>query len=332
MKQLCIAKRAAILQCLVEGNSAASTSRIVGVAENSVLKVLASAGEACADYQDKHLRSLPCTQLQMDEVWTFVGCRDKNKEKAVNRHPGDVWVWTALCPDTKLLVGWRVGERTGKTAMDFCLDIAKRINRRVQVTTDGLQAYQWAIDQSFGEVDYAQLVKIYGKNQHGKDVVTGTRKEARLGNPNMDRVSTSLIERSNLTLRMSNRRFTRRTNAFSKKMENHIHQQALVSMHYNFCRRHMTLKKTPAQAAGITEKQMSLTELVEMVDAYWQEGEEALFEQAFQLRWTRPRVGLASYRPTPKDQIPVPWYLDPESGGPDPEARKEGVRYADQMG
>lgn len=312
MKTLQTAKRAQILRCLIEGNSILSTSRITGAAKNTIIDFLAKAGEACTAYQDEHMRNLPCKTLQLDEVHGFVGCHEKSKKDAVLDHPGDVWVWTALCADTKLIPAWRLGDRSSRTAYAFCHDLSKRVTKGLQITTDGHPAYRWAIGAHFEDVNYARLIKIYGKDQDGFDVVIRTERQAVFGNPNMDLVSTSFVERSNLSLRMSNRRYTRHTNAFSKKLENHAHMLAVSFMHYNFSRKHSTLKTTPAVAAGIADHQWTLEEIVEMIDTHFKRKFEAQFYAAFEEKITRPRTSPKSYAPqTPK----TPWYLDPNSGG-----------------
>ena len=328
MEQLSIDKRASILRCLIEGNSILSTSRITGAAKNTIVKLLADAGDACADYHDKHMVNLPCKLVQMDEIWSFVGCKERNKDDAINEHPGDVWTWTSICADTKLIPCWRVGDRSGRTAFEFCIDLGKRFSGHVQVSTDGHPAYQWAVGCGFKDADYARLVKIYGKDDLGRDVVIGARKQSVFGNPDMDEVSTSYIERSNLTLRMTNRRFTRLTNAFSKKLENHRHMLALAFMSYNFCRKHATLRITPACAAGVASKKWTLEEVAEMIDAYLARRDLDAFEAAFTAKYSKAREGPLTFEPQkPK----TPWYLDAESGGPNPAVRKAGVAYADEL-
>lgn len=317
MEKLAANKRAAVLQCLIEGNSILSTSRITGAAKNTIIKLLAQAGEACSAYQDKVMRNLPCKVLQLDELWSFVGCKEKTKKHAKNaQHPGDVWTWTSICAETKLIPSWRVGDRSMATAYAFCADLSQRFAGKLQITSDGHPAYQWAVGANFQDVDFAQLIKIYGQDAEGREIVTGIRKEPRLGTPDIDLVSTSYVERANLTIRMTNRRFTRLTNGFSKKLENHCHMMAISMMSYNFCRKHATLKMTPAQAAGVSAKQWTLADVVDMIDAYELEQENAAFERAFAMKLTAPRTLPKTYPPKPKDQIPLPWYLDPNSGGP----------------
>lgn len=315
--KLATKSRAAILRSLTEGNSVASTVRITGAAENTVLDLLLLAGEACAAYMDKHLVNLPCTEIQLDEIWSFVGCKEKVKKHAKLDHPGDVWTWKGICSHTKLIMGWHMGDRSQTAALAFCSDLSRRFANRVQITSDGHPAYQWAVGSTFKDCDYAMLVKLYGTDSEGHEICIGTRKEPILGNPDMDRVSTSYIERANLTLRMHNRRFTRKTNGHSKKLRNHGAMLALGIMAYNFCRSHMTLKKTPAMAADITDHQWSMEEVVRMMDTYQKEKEELAFESAFatQSHWT-PKHRSYVTEPTPKDQIPVPWYLNPNGEPP----------------
>lgn len=322
MKRLPTAKRAEILRCLIEGNSVSSTCRIAGVAMNTVLDLLKRAGEACAAYQDKHLVNLPCTTLQLDEVWSFVGCKEKTKKYAKDIHPGDVWTWKCLCAETKLICGWHVsGERGLPDAFNFCRNLSERFAGPVSVITDGLQAYPWAVVNSFKDkgLDYAQLVKVY-EFKDGWEVCVGARKVPVWGNPNESQVSTSFIERANLTLRMANRRFTRKTNGYSKRLQNHVAMLALGFMHYNFCRAHHTLKgRTPAQAAGVADRRWSLDDLIQMMDDHFASVERDAFEAAFSAldaQSTPPRKGPKTYPPTPKHLIPLPWYLNPDSSGP----------------
>lgn len=320
MKTLPTAKRAEILRCLVEGNSAASTCRIVGVALNTVLDLMKKAGEACTVYQHKHLVNLPCKTLQFDEIWSFVGCKEKTKPFAKREHPGDIWTWKCLCADTKLIASWHVGDRTLATCFHFCHDLRHRFAGPVQITTDGHNAYPWAVINNFREkgLDFAQLVKVY-EMKDGWDVCVGAKKMPVFGNPDEAKISTSFIERANLTLRMQNRRFTRKTNGYSKKLDNHKAMLAIGFMHYNFCRRHATIKQTPAQAAGVSDHQWTLDEIIQMMDDHFASVEREAFEAAFSAidsKCTAPRRKPRTYPPTPKHLIPLPWYLNSESDGP----------------
>lgn len=279
---------AAILRCLCEGNSVASTTRITGAAKNTILSLLVRAGEACADYMDDNHVDLPCERVEMDEIWSFVGKKSKgttNGEKLQHDpQDGDVWTWKCVCATTKLIVGWHVGGRTFENAVHFCRLVAPRFAKTPQVSTDGLHAYRSAVPYAFGhDVDFGMLIKSYAK-RGGLEVCTGAKRKRIMGNPDMSFVSTSYVERANLTLRMQNRRFARKTNAHSKILENHRHMLALGFMHYNYCRKHQTLKQTPAQAAGLTGDQWTLEDVVTMIEQREQESQNDLFEAAFEAR------------------------------------------------
>lgn len=275
MNKLSTEDRARILACLVEGNSIRATCRMTGAAKNTVVKLLVDAGKACSEYQDKAFVNLKSKRIQCDEIWSFVGCKEKNATAAHKRDRcGDVWTWTALDPDTKLVPCWFVGSRDAGCAYHFMHDLAARLDTRVQLTTDGHKAYLSAVEDAFGtNIDYAMLVKIYG-NEHQKGpevryspaVCMGAKKAVISGRPDFAHVSTSMTERNNLTMRMSMRRFTRLTNAFSKKIENHEHAIALHFMHYNFCRIHQTLRVTPAMEAGVSKKVWEISDIVALID------------------------------------------------------------------
>ena len=275
MNKLDSEKRARIVACLVEGNSMRATCRLTGAAKKTVERLLVSLGAACSVYQDKAFVNLPCKRIQCDEVWSFVGCKEKQvtKEKKEQRQ-GDCWTWTALCADTKLIPCWFVGTRDGGAAYHFIHDLAERLANRVQLTTDGHKAYLNAVEDAFGaNVDYAMLIKIYGAAPEGGEIryspaqCMGARKAVQSGRPEFKHISTSFIERSNLSLRMGNRRFTRLTNGFSKNVENHEHMLALYFMYYNFCRIHQTLRVTPAMEAGVSGHVWSLEEMVGLLDS-----------------------------------------------------------------
>jgi IS1 family transposase len=267
MNKLPSEKRTQILHLLIEGNSMRATARIADVAFNTVDKLFIEAGRACAAYQDKMLRNLHCKRLQLDEIWSFVYAKGKNVQtaKSAPENAGDVWTWVAIDADSKLVPSWRIGDRTSETGLAFVDDLAKRLANRVQITSDGHRAYLEAIEGAFGgDVDYAMLVKLYGASPESE--CTGAIKTRIEGNPDMGHVSTSYAERQNLTMRMSIRRFTRLTNAFSKKIEKHALSVALHYMHYNFARIHKTLRISPAMAAGVTDKLWSVADIVAMID------------------------------------------------------------------
>ena len=276
MTKLPLHTRVQILNMLVEGSSMRSISRVAGVSINTVTKLLVDAGEACAAYHDEHVRNVKASRVQCDEIWSFTYATAKNvaKAKAAPEVAGDVWTWTGLDADSKMIVSWLVGGRDGSYAMEFMDDLAKRLANRVQLTTDGHRAYLEAVEGAFGDdVDYAQLVKLYGaapesaKGRYSPAECIGARKERVTGNPDRDHVSTSYVERQNLTMRMSMRRFTRLTNGFSKKVENHSHALALYFVHYNFCRLHKSLKVTPAMAAGVSDTLHDMEWVVGLIDA-----------------------------------------------------------------
>jgi IS1 family transposase len=275
MNKLPTEKRIQILTLLVEGMSLRATARATDTAFNTVAKFFVSAGKACEAYQDGALRNLKCRRLQLDEIWSFVYAKQKNVPLAKNAPPdaGDVWTWVAIDADTKLVPSWRVGDRSSETAIGFTDDLASRLANRVQITTDGHKPYLEAIEGSFGaDVDYAMLVKVYGTDPAGEKRYSpaeciGAVKHRVEGKPDPKHVSTSFAERQNLTLRMQSRRFTRLTNAFSKKLENHTLSVALHYMHYNFCRIHKTLRITPAMAAGVTGHLWSVADIVAIIEA-----------------------------------------------------------------
>ena len=278
MNKLPLHKRVMILQMLVEGMSMRSISRTVGVSINTVTKLLTEAGEACAEYHDQTVRNVTAQKVQCDEIWSFVYAKDKNVEtaKAAPNGAGDVWTWTALDSDSKMILAYEVGDRSAATAIEFMDDLRARLANRVQLTTDGHKAYLEAVEGAFGgDVNFAQLIKLYGEDVEGKRAerkyspaeCTGIKKRAIEGRPDMKAVSTSHVERQNLTMRMGMRRFTRLTNGFSKKLENHLHMLSLYFVHYNFVRMHKSLRMTPAMTAGVTDTLHDMEWIVGLIDA-----------------------------------------------------------------
>src|ERR1035441_1241996 len=273
MNRLATDKRTAVIAALVEGTSVNATCRMTGVAKHTVLKLLKDMGCACAAYHNAHVRNLRVRRVQADEIWSFVYGKDKNLTlEQVNGGLGSVWTWKAIDADTKLVISYTIGDRGADTAKAFMQDVASRISNRIQLTTDGHRVYADAVEDAFGsEIDYAMLVKIYGASNENPDsryspaTCIGCRTGVLAGSPDPDHISTSFVERSNLSMRMGMRRFTRLTNAFSKKLENHGHMVALYFMHYNFCRVHKTLRVTPAMEAGLTHHVWSLGELIDLL-------------------------------------------------------------------
>lgn len=273
MNKLGTGKRAAIVRALVEGNSVRATSRLCDVSKVTVLRLLADVGQLCHDFHDLTVRGLKSKRVQVDEVvWSFVGCKQRSREKGKQGH-GDAWVWLAMDADSKLVVSYLIGNRDAYAASEFMWDVADRLAERVQLTSDGHGSYLHAVPSAFGDnIDYAMLVKIYGNppvsdaaTRYSPGICVGAERRAIIGNPAREHVSTSYIERQNLSLRMGNRRFTRLTNGFSKSLTNHGHAIALYYWHYNFARKHQTLGTTPAVAAGIAERAMTVDDLVTLL-------------------------------------------------------------------
>jgi IS1 family transposase len=276
INRLTTKKRAQIIGCLAEGNSIRATVRMTGAAKNTITKLLADLGEACAEYQDGVLQDLPCKVLEVDEIWSFCYAKQKNVPEQFKGTPGygDVWTFTALCADTKLVPSWLVGERTSDDAEVFLTDLANRLQGRVQLSTDGHRIYEGTVGPAFRQnVDWAQIQKQFSGGEDGKyspPVCIGTKRRPMKGDPDPDRISTSYVERQNLTMRMGMRRFTRLTNGFSRKVENLAHAVSLHFMHYNFARPHRSLKerypRTPAMAAGVADHIWSLEEIAALLD------------------------------------------------------------------
>lgn len=276
MNRLSTDERARLLHLLCEGQSVRAVTRLSGVSKNTVLKLLVDAGRACATHHDQAVRALKSKRVQVDEIWSFTYAKNKNvaAAKAAPHGAGDTWTWTALDAESKLLISWLVGGRDGEYALAFMDDVAKRLANRVQLTSDGHRAYLEAVEGAFGaDVDYATLHKIYGtapeaaKGRYSPAECIGIKKEPVEGSPDPKHISTSYVERSNLTMRMHMRRFTRLTNAFSKKVENHAHAVALHATFYNFVRIHQTLRVTPAMAAGVSDRLWEMSDIVALIEA-----------------------------------------------------------------
>ena len=274
MNKLKPEKQKQIIASLIEGNSIRATCRMTDTAKGTVLKLLADIGKVCAEYQDKVFRNLTCKRIQCDEIWSFCYAKEKNvpEDKKDKFGYGDIYTWTAICADTKLVPCWFIGRRDYLSARLFIQDLAKRLGGRVQLTTDGHRAYLQAVEDAFGkDIDYSQLIKLYGSDRdsevkYSPAQCNGAIKEKIQGNPDPKYVSTSYVERQNLTMRMSMRRFTRLTNAFSKKVDNLSHAVALHFMYYNFCRIHQTLRVTPAMEAGVTDRLWDVEDILALLN------------------------------------------------------------------
>lgn len=273
MNRLNLEKRTQILKCLVEGNSIRATARICDVVKNTVMKLLVEVGGACMDYHDKHVRNLSCKRIQCDEIWAFCYCKEKNvpRDKVGIWDYGDVYTWTGLCADSKLMVSWMAGKRDAIWARRFVDDLASRLNSRIQLTTDGLKLYLSAVYAEFGtDVDYGMLVKIYGQGttederRYSPAKFVDSEKKVISGGPDPKKISTSYAERQNLTMRMGMRRFTRLTNGFSKKIDNLVYAVSLHFMYYNFARIHQSLRVTPAMEAAISDHVWSVEDIARL--------------------------------------------------------------------
>lgn len=274
MNRLPIEKQTQIVGLLVEGNSLRATTRLTGASINTVTKLLIDLGTACQKYHDQYVKDITARRVQCDEIWSFIYAKNKNLPEELRGQYGlgSIWTWVAMDSDSKLVISYLVGNRDADYANIIMNDVASRLKNRVQLTTDGLRAYLDAVELTFGgDIDYAQLIKMYGKsldNEHRYSPAdcTGIKKNVIMGSPRTKHISTSYVERQNLTMRMSMRRFTRLTNGFSKKIENHSHAIALHLMYYNFVRIHKTLRVTPAMECGLSKKLWSIVDLVKLLD------------------------------------------------------------------
>lgn len=272
MKQLTKEQRVAVIRCLVEGCSIRSTTRITGISKNTIQKLTRDLGEKVLEFQDAMFHDLTCARVQCDEIWNFCYAKEKNLPDAMKGQPGvgSMWTWTAMDAQTKLVFSWKIGTRDAITGGEFMQDVASRLAHRVQLTTDGHTVYLNAVEEAFGgSIDYAQLVKIYGnepeETRYSPGKCLGAEKRPKVGNPDLAHVSTSYAERQNLNIRMQNRRYTRLTNAFSKKAEMLAYSVAIMFMYHNFVRIHQTLRSTPAMKAGVTDHKWDLEEVVDLL-------------------------------------------------------------------
>ncbi|HXP50540.1 MAG TPA: IS1 family transposase [Bacteroidia bacterium] len=263
MNQLPQHKKVQIINLLVEGMSLRAISRLTGCSINTVTKILVHAGKACEEFHNKTIIKIKAKRVECDEIWSFVYCKKKNVRHGMDEIVGDVWTWIAIDADTRLVISYIAGRRDNVTAIKFMHDLYDRLNNRIQLTTDGFKAYRELVEQCFGfAIDFAQLEKIYDSREH----YLGANKIIRAGAPDMSKVSTSYVERQNLTMRMHMRRFTRFTNAFSKKIQNHLYAIALHFVYYNFCKIHQTLRVTPAMEAGLTKDIMEISDIVALME------------------------------------------------------------------
>lgn len=336
-------KRALILAAMCEGMAINSICRMFKTGKHTVLRVIQETGEACEDWHNTHFRDLTIARLELDEQWAYVHTHKERmtlEQKQANPDRGDCWLWAALDADTKAIVSWRTGKRTSDAASTFAHDLAERVSGRVQITSDKLRAYNYSLPGAFGSrMDYAQEEKKFlmtPMSPHDAikcrvSPLVGVDREAVSGNPNLRTSTVCHVERFFLTMRQGNKRCARKTLAYSKLWDNHALTASIHIFVYNMVRKHEALKgQTPAQALGIVGERWTLERVVEMTEAYLNAKEEAEFEKAFADFNVRP-LARRTFQPTPKAELLTPWYLDPQSGGPNPptEERKPGIRYDD---
>lgn len=339
-KRIPAVKRAAIIAAMCEGLALNSVCRMFKVGIHGVLRVLEETGAACEDWHNRHFRNLSVKRLELDEQWAYVHTHKERMTKEEKRsHPdrGDCWLWASLDPESKAIINWRTGKRTATAGREFTHDLASRIEGRVQVTSDKLNSYEFTLTGAFGDrMDYAQEEKQFLKDRtpghewmkYRTNPLVGVERTAMKGNPNLATSTVCHVERFFLTMRQGNKRTARKTLAYSKNWDNHALTASIHIFVYNLVRKHETTKTTPAMALGIVDRRWTLEDVVAMTDAYTKGQEERAFEEAFAGFQTTP---TASYvrQPTPKSELLTPWYLDPESGGPNPAVKKAGVAYED---
>lgn len=329
-------KRAMILTAICEGLALNSACRMFKASKPNVLRLLREVGEACEDWHNRHFRNLTVARLELDEQWSYIHThkeRMTKTEKAQHPERGDAWLWASIDADSKAIINWTTGKRTATAARTFAHDLAARVNGRVQVTTDPLNSYTYTIPDAFGDrVGFAQEKKIFQSsrvpahdwNRYRVDPLVGSERKTVCGSPNMKTATVSHIERFFLTVRQSNKRCARKTLAYSKKWDNHALMASIHIFVYNMVRKHETLKTTPAVALGIVNRKWDLLDVIAMTDEFLRNRENAAFEAAFESKFAVRPLSSLTYEPQkPK----VPWYLDPESGGPNPLVKKPGVQY-----
>lgn len=321
------AKRAQIISLLCEGMAINSICRVLSVGKNNVMRAILEVGEACEDWHNKHFVGIQVERLELDEQWNFIHTHRERMSRAEKlRYPerGDCWLWCGMDPESKAIIGWRTGKRGAAAARDFVCDLERRTQGRVQITSDQLKAYAFAIRGEFGDrADYALEHKVFSTVEvtghewmkRKTNPLVGVEREAVLGNPDLKTSTVCHMERFFLTMRQANKRCARKTLAYSKDWENHALTASVQIFVYNLVRKHETTKTTPAMKLGIVDRRWTLEDVVDMADAFLKAKEEAAFEAAFSQFSTEPKVAR-TYPPTPKDQIPLPWYLNPDSDGP----------------
>jgi len=330
-----------ILTAICEGLALNSACRMFKASKPNVLRLIREVGEACEDWHNRHFRKLSVARLELDEQWSFIHThRERMTKKEKGEHPdrGDSWLWAAIDPESKAIIYWQTGKRTARAAHTFAQNIANRVEGRVQITTDPLKGYLMAIPAAFGErVDFATEGKVFQSSKcpahewprYRVDPLVGVEREAVCGNPNLNTATVCHIERFFLTMRQANKRTARKTLAYSKKLDNHALMSSIHVFIYNTVRKHETTKKTPAVMLGVADRKWDLVDVIKMTDEFLRRREEAAFEAAFASKFSVKPLSVRTYEPqTPK----TPWYLDPESGGPNPTEKKPGIQYDDPQG
>ncbi len=333
------AKRALILSALAEGTAVNSICRMFRVGKPNVLRFLREVGKAAEDWHNRHFRNLDVLRIECDEQWSYVHThKERMSREDKKRHPmrGDCWLWVAIDPESKAVLSWLTGKRTMQAARMFAGDLATRVEGRVQITTDPLNSYGFAIPEAFGDrVDFAQETKVFASSKckahewpkYRVDPLVGVEREAIMGNPNLRTSTVCHVERFNLTVRQQNKRCARKTLAYSKKWDNHALIASVQTFIYNMVRKHETTGKTPAMALGIVTRRWTLEDVVQITDDYLRAQDDAAFEAAFASKFAEKPSSRVTHTPTPKSELLTPWYLDPESGGPNPLVKKPGIRY-----
>lgn len=342
-KRIPESKRALILTALCEGMGVNSASRMFGSCKEAIFRLLKETAEACEDWHNREFRDLTIANLEVDEQWSYVFIhRDRmsREERRANPERGDAWLWLGLDPVSKATIAWRTGKRTAVAAQAFADDLASRVVGEVQVTTDPLASYNLAIPVAFGSrLHWATETKVFEKDKapghewvkyRVNPLVTVERK-AVVGKPNLRKATVSHTERLFLTVRQQNKRCARKTLAYSKRWDHHAAMISVLLFVYNWVRRHESTKQTPAQVLGVADKRWTMEDVVRMTGQHLKAKDDAAFEKAFESKFGPAPLPRRTYEPTPKEQLKTPWYLDPDSGGPNPEVRKEGIAYADEL-
>ena len=331
-----------ILTAICEGMAVNAVCRTFKVGKPNVLRFIREAGRACEDWHNRHFRNLTIERLELDEQWAYVHThreRMTKEEKAERPDRGDCWLWASMCPDSKAIINWRTGKRTARAATDFTGDLASRIAGRVQITSDQLNSYTFVVPSAFGDrADYAQEHKVFAKSsaeghewmRFRTNPLVGVNRQVISGTPNLRTSTVCHIERFFLTMRQQNKRKARKTLAYSKRWDNHALTASIHIFIHNMVRVHETIKTTPALALGIADRRWTLEDVVTMTDEFLRAQGNLVFEIGLDSQCSTTPTSRRTYTPTPKAELLTPWYLDPESGGPNPDVKQPGIQYDDE--